>query len=132
MEINITRFFKAAAPMDYSASRAEIGDNAGPDTWRAAQDDAEDNADLLDTEDKRDAFKEHMQAMGFSEAEDFATWSHDDLTALFMQLIAGDMRETGLDADSTVEDWAAYEANDSVSHAIFKGDDGEVYYYLGS
>lgn len=36
MEINITTFFNNAAPMDYSASIAEIGDDAGPSTWRAA------------------------------------------------------------------------------------------------
>jgi hypothetical protein len=48
MQINITRFFNDAAPMDYSASVAEIGQNAGKDTWRAACDDASD-WNMLDT-----------------------------------------------------------------------------------
>lgn len=132
MEINITRFFKTEAPMDYSASIAEIGANAGPDTWRAANENAPDYADLLDSEDKRDEFKAHMQSMGFSEADNFETWTHEQLTALFIQLISGDMRESGLCEDTTDEEWGAYEANESVSHAIFRADDGEVYYYLGS
>lgn len=29
MEINITQFYKEACPKDYSASRAEVGNNAG-------------------------------------------------------------------------------------------------------
>ena len=40
MQINITRFFNEACPRDYSASAAEIGENAGADTWRAACDDS--------------------------------------------------------------------------------------------
>ena len=42
MEIDITDFFKNAAPMDYSASAVEIGRDAGAHTWRAAMDDADD------------------------------------------------------------------------------------------
>lgn len=128
MEINITKFFRQAAPMDYSASVAETGKDAGPDTWRAASVDAPDYADLLDTEEKRDAFKEHMQAMGFSEAHEFATWDTDALTALFIQLISGDMREMGIGPDSTDEEW---EQGLECSGSIYRGDDGEVYYYLG-
>ena len=36
MEINITRFFNAAAFRDYSASVAEIGNNAGARYFLAA------------------------------------------------------------------------------------------------
>jgi len=36
VELNITAFFNTIAPMDYSASVAEIGNDAGPATWRAA------------------------------------------------------------------------------------------------
>ena len=40
MRINVTRFYLEACPKDYSASVAEIGSNAGQDTWNAAVDDA--------------------------------------------------------------------------------------------
>lgn len=138
MEINITRFFKTEAPMDYSASIAEIGKDAGPDTWRAANENASEYADLLDTEEKRDTFKAHMRDMGFSEADEFATWTNEQLTALFMQLISGDMREVpdvDMGPDMTDEDWQHYERlaeHGTVSGSIYRGDDGEVYYYLGS
>jgi hypothetical protein len=132
MEINITRFFKTEAPMDYSASVAEIGRDAARDTWKAATENAPDYADLLDTEEKREAFKDQMRDAGFSEAGEMDDWTHEALTGLFMQLISGDMREAGLDGDSTNEDWARYEADDSCAHAIYRGDDGEVYYYLGN
>lgn len=130
MEINITRFFRETAPMDYSASIAEIGRDAARDTWNAANENAADYSELLDTSDKVEAFKAHMQAMGFSEADEFANWTHEQLTALFMQLIAGDMREAGLDADARAADWAAYDADESVGHNLFCADDGEIYYYL--
>jgi hypothetical protein len=60
VEIDITDFFDQCAPMDYSASVAEIGQNAGPDTWRAACDDAPE-WNLLNTEEKRDAWREFVR-----------------------------------------------------------------------
>lgn len=141
MELDITEFFNTAAPMDYSASVAEIGRDAGPDTWRAANDDALDYSALLDTPEKRAAFIAHLRDMGFSDGEEMAEWPTLKLVALFMQLIAGDMREAGLDADSTLDDWAHYEADASegvVAGRIFKGDVpgnagfGRIFYYLGS
>lgn len=63
MELDITGFFNAAAPMDYFASVAEIGRDAGPSTWRAACDDAPDYP-LLDTEEKRDAFRRFVRDSG--------------------------------------------------------------------
>jgi hypothetical protein len=115
--------------MDYSASRAEIGDNAGADTWRAACDDAPDYP-LLDTKEKRDAFRRHMRDMGFSEANDMRDWNNLECNALYLQLIAGDIREAGL--DNADPDWEAYEADENNRGSLFRGDDGEIYYYLGS
>jgi hypothetical protein len=133
MEINITKFFNEAAPMDYSASRAEIGQDAAVDTWRAACDDSADYM-ILDTEEKREAFKRFAQSAGFSEADEFNTWTDEQLNALCIQWIAGDMREAGLDAESTADDWKAYERKaerGTVSSRIFQGDSGEIYFYIG-
>jgi len=91
MEIDITRFYNEAAPMDYSASVMEIGDDAGPSTWRAAMEDAPDY-NLLDTNDKREAFRRHISGFGAWSAEEIAAWSDTELNALFMQLISGDIR----------------------------------------
>lgn len=131
-EINITRFFKEAAPMDYSASVAEIGADAGPSTWRAACEDAPD-FNFLDTEDLREDFREHVAEFGAWSRERIAAWTDVELNALFLQMVAGDMRDTGMDADSW--DWAEYEKGaerGTWSGRIFRADSGDVYYYIGS
>ena len=132
MEINITHFFNTAAPMDYSASVAEIGNDAGPATWAAACDDSPDNM-LLDDDAKRDAFKAHIAGFGAWTEEEIAAWSEVELNALFMQLIAGDMREGDIDPASTADDWIRYEERahaGQCSGNIFRATDGEVYYSL--
>lgn len=133
MEINITHFFDTAAPMDYSASVAEIGADAGPATWAAAVEDSPDNM-MLDTDDKRDAFKAYIAGFGAWSEGEFSTWSTIELNAIFIQLISGDMREGDLSPDMTADDWVKYEEsarNGSISGNIFRATDGEVYYELG-
>lgn len=110
-EINITRFYNEAAPMDYSASIAEIGSDAGPSTWRAALDDAP-NYNMLDTDDKREAFRTYVKSFGAWEDEEIAAWSDLDLNALFIQMVSGDMREGNTDR-------------------LYVGDDMQAYYYIG-
>lgn len=127
MEINITKFFTEATARDYSASVAEIGNNAGADTWRAACDDSADYL-ILDTEDKREAFRHHIKGCGAWDDTEIAAMSDTALNALCIQFIAGDMRENGLDVNPV--DWQAYEADDSLNHTIFKGIDNEIYYTL--
>lgn len=130
MELDITAFFNAAAPIDYSASVAEIGANAGPDTWRAACDDSADYP-ILDTEDKRDAFREFVRSSGGWTNEEIAAWSDLELNALCIQWISGDMREDGLSAETSLAEWMEYETDDSKLHRIFRAEDGRVYFYVG-
>jgi hypothetical protein len=117
MEINITKFFKDAAPMDYSASRAEIGDNFN----------------FIDTEDKRQGLRDHMAGFGAWNDTEIAAWTDTELNALFLQLVAGDVREVpGMDISSW--DWTEYEklSQDGViSGRMFQGIDGNIYYYIG-
>lgn len=128
MEINITNFYNEAAPMDYSASVAEIGANAGRDTWNAAKDDAS-FFQFLDTEEKVDAFKRFVRESGGWSQEEIDSWSVRELNALFLQWIAGDIREC-LEWD--VEDvWANYQEMaeaGQVPSRLFKTDDGQVYF----
>ncbi len=129
MELNITHFFNTAAPMDYSASVAEIGDDAGPATWAAACEDSPANM-LLDDDAKRDAFKAHIAGFGAWTDEEIAAWTEVELNALFMQLISGDMREADIGPESTADEWMEYEADDNCGHEIYRATDGEVYYSL--
>ena len=125
MEIDITDFFNNAEPMDYSASVAEIGQNAGADTWRAAVADAPDH-DFLDDDTKREAFKSYISEFGAWDEDDINAWSHDELNALFIQFVSSDMREMGTD------DWDEYQREaeaGQVSGRLFASCD-RVYYSL--
>jgi hypothetical protein len=133
MEINITRFFNEAAPMDYSASVAEIGRNAGPDTWRAAKDDAPD-WNFLDTDEKCQTFRDYCKGFGAWDDEERAAWSATECNALLIQMIAGDIREVP-DMDPLAWDWTFYNAlveRGTISGRLYRGDDGQIYYYVGS
>lgn len=134
MEINITRFFNDAAPMDYSASVAEIGQGAGSQTWGAAVDDSAEYM-MLDDDAKREAFRSYVQGFGAWEEDEIRSWDDRELNALFIQMIVGEIRESDLTSDSNDEDWTAYERRaeeGEVSGALFRGDDGEIYYYVGA
>ncbi len=117
MELNITRFYRDACPRDYSASVAEIGRNAGPDTWRAANDDS-DEYPILDTPEKREAFREYIKGFGAWDDTEIAGFTYTALNALCIQFIAGDIREHGLDSEN--------------GGNLFEGVDGEIYFYCGS
>ncbi len=128
-EINITRFFTQACAKDYSASCAEIGQNAGPDTWRAAMDDADDYAYINDA--TREAFKAFVLSSGGWNETEVNAFTDTELNALFLQWIAGDKRES--DLDNAVPDWAQYEIDSQAGQCpsnIFKAADGQIYYSL--
>lgn len=91
IDIDISRFIREAAPMDYSASVAEIGANAGRDTWNAAMEDAPDY-NLLNTDEQREEFRAHIRGFGAWSDAEIAAWSDTELNALFIQLISGDIR----------------------------------------
>lgn len=130
MELDITTFVMQAAPMDYSASIAEIGANAGRDTWNAACEDSEDYM-ILDTEDKREAFCSIVISSGGWEANEIASWSDKELNALCIQWVAGDIREAGIESDWTPAQWAEYESDENNRGNIYRGNDGKVYFYCG-
>ncbi len=129
MEIDITRFFAEACPRDYSASVAEMGANAGPDTWRAAMDDSA-AYPILDTEEKREAFRDYIRGFGAWSDAEISAHSDASLNALCIQFLAGDIREAGLDSDAP--DWETYEKNPNNAGRIYRGDSGAVYFYCGS
>lgn len=128
-EINITEFFTESTAIDYNASRAEIGQDAGPATWRAACAGASKYA--LITDDNRDAFKTHIRGFGAWDDAEIAAMSHTELNALFIQVVAGDIREAGL--DQSAPDWAEYQADSEagrVSGSIYRDDSGQIYYSI--
>lgn len=132
MELDITDFFNGAAPRDYSASQAELGRDAGAITWGQACKDAP-SYPLLDTEEKREAFRDHVKGYGAWSEEEIASWTDNELTALLLQDISADIRDTRMEPDAF--DWEKYEEGANAGRYrgnLFKGTDGRIYFTLGS
>ena len=129
MELVITKFFNEATPSCYSASRMELGDDAGAITWANAVD-ASDDYNLLDTDEKREAARAHFASYGAWTEEEITAWSDAELNAITLQDISAAIRDYMGDA----WDWAEYEKQaeaGQVSGALSRGDTGEIYFYLG-
>lgn len=130
MEIDITKFVSETDTWGLSGSIATHGANAGPDTWGNALREAN-QAPLLTTDEQLQALRDYIQETGFS--EDVQSYGAKECNALFIQLIAGDMRESGMDGTDLDEfDWEAYEVQcqkGSISGNIFKSGD-KIYYLL--
>ena len=102
MEINITPL----ADMDafpLSHSMMEGGENAGRNTWEASKRQA-DETPLLDTPEKLDAFRDWVRDHGAWSDEELAAWTPQEVNALFLQWIAGDVRDLGADTLDGI-DW---------------------------
>jgi len=129
MELNITRFFTEAPVRDYSASVAEIGADAGQITWANACDDAGDY-DLLDTDEKREAFRAYVRGLGAWDDDEIAAWDDVELNALCMQFISGDIREFREWAGGDWEEWQARAQAGVLSGNMFRAGDGAIYYSM--
>lgn len=137
MELDITEFFNNAAPMGYYASVAELGQDAGRITWGHACEDSPEWM-LLDTDEKREAFRQFVRESGGWDAGEIAAWSDVELNALLLQWIAGDMREADLHAGMTEPEWRVYEQQAEQGRLAGRicggplSTDGRVYFYIGS
>jgi hypothetical protein len=130
MEININQYFEnELCARDFSASVAEIGNNAGQLTWGYALDEVEDVV-LLTTFEQCAAFIEHMTSMGMDNVDKM---NGTELNALFIQLISGDIRESEGLSECPIN-WELYEQESEagdISSRIYFGTDNNYYYYLG-
>lgn len=134
MELNITKLIQDIAPMDYSASAIELGVNAGRITWEAACNDA---LELFGDQFDRDEFDAYFSLFGAWSGEELAAHTDRESAALMLQFIAGDLRECEFSdwpEPFTAEWWTEYEKAASagtVTARIGRGDDGQIYYYIG-
>jgi hypothetical protein len=135
MEIDITKLFSEAPLRDYSASRAELGDDAARVTWGAACEDQEDWLPPLDA-DQIANVRRWLQGFGAWSADEIRAMSDDHVRALLLQFIAGDIREAfpnGTDSPN----WERYQADSEagrIGGRLFPArTDGRdcVYYYVG-
>lgn len=89
MDINITSLL-GTDMYEFSHSAAEGGENAGRNTWKAA---LEGPRPLLNTPEEVEAFRGYVKKFGAWDYEEIAAWDENECQALFLQFIAGDVRE---------------------------------------
>ena len=134
-EIEITRLFADASafvPFDLSNNPATLGDNAGQVTWSASLE-TSDEIMLIDSAERKEAFKDFVQSSGGWKREEIDAWSDRELNALLLQWIAGDVREAFGDADFADWDWNDYRKDaeaGQVSSRLWRADDGKVYFSI--
>lgn len=132
MEIDITSLLEMDCfPLSHSV--AEGGENAGRDTWNASKEQAEETP-LLKTPEELQAMRDFAHSSGGWTREEIAEWSDQEINALFLQWIAGDVRELGTDSLSEI-DWEQAEemqSNGQAASNLFRADDGRIFFYLGS
>jgi len=128
MEIDITDFFTTEYHGDYSNSVANLGQDAAKITWNSAM---ECEHNLIDTDEKRAALRDHVAGFGAWDSEEIAEWTDQECNALFIQLVSGDIREACQSDDWDWEDYESLCEKGTCAGNIVRGDDGRVYYYLG-
>jgi hypothetical protein len=129
-EINITRFFEEGDHFAYSHSQAEGGPNAGRDSWAAAKERASEEPHLLTTDEEFEAWRRELRDMGYGDGEEITT-DREELEGLFIQFVAGDIREM---QRLCGDDWAKFEElaeRGTIGGRMYRGDDGQIYYYIG-
>jgi hypothetical protein len=114
MEINITEFLKQTADTkQYFNSIANSGNpSIGKVTWNNA---CRAEVLLLDTDDKIESVKRHIELFGAWERDEIDSWSVQELNGLFIQLICSELEEN-----------QSFDAG-----RIFKTEENEFYYYVG-
>lgn len=129
MEIDVTAFVETAEPFCFSASVAERGKNAGRQTWDNAVEEASARP-LLNTIDQIEAVRRWFGMIGDWDDDECAAWSDDEVNALLIQYISGDLREApsgdgpgGIDWDEYVRLQEACECSSN----LFMGDDNRIY-----
>jgi hypothetical protein len=127
-EINVTALLEEDCSL-LSASRAELGPNAGKITWENCLELAE-RLPLV-TDKNRNDLQDHFAEYGAWDREEIDGWSDQELSAMVWQEAAADMREFEDHCDS---DWDRYQAEaerGSICGRLSRTDAGEVFIYLG-
>lgn len=135
-ELDISRIIGSNnfCPFDLSNNRATLGDDAGRITWEASKEAARDIAPpLLDTEERKEAFRDFVRSAGAWSDEEIKAWSDEELNALCLQWIAGDIREAFHDAEPSAWDWDEYQRDSEagrIAGRLFKTEDGKIFFSI--
>jgi len=130
MELNITKLVQKTTAKDYSASIAEIGNDAGPTTWNTAINDASNYFNMADEE--LEELREYFAGFGAWANEEIKAWDTGQLYALLLQFISGDIREFS-DEPMDTWNWSDYEREarrGTNSGRLFKSEN-DYFYSIG-
>jgi hypothetical protein len=120
----------------FSGSIAELGQDAGRYTWNNSMAEAESAWPDMTPEQLQKA-KDYFGEFGAWEEEEIAAWTPQEVKALLVQLIAGDIREVEdccWDNENNCIDWEEYNLqteNGQLSGRLYLGENGRLYYYVG-
>lgn len=129
MEIDITSLAKLKS-FPLSHSQMEGGPDAGRKSWRAAMRRAR-HKWPLDTIEKISALKKWCNDSGAWTEEETNKWSSKSCNAMFLQIVAGDVREAKADRLCDIN-WDKYESDDNnrgTFYAPLNKDGTRSYYY---
>lgn len=131
MEIKITQLFNIIFEyglMDFSASVAEIGSNAGPETWQNANEFVKYEKIVFNAEQIQ-AIKHHFAQYGAWENDEITNWSNDETIALLVQEISAQLRENDIAClDDLIVLQNSMDDQSENYIAIFVGIDNEIYF----
>jgi len=129
MELDITVMLDENL-MNYSASAAELGYFSSGECWKITWNNAlNTDVTLVSTASEIQECKDYFKCFGAWDNEKIAAWSDNEVNALVIQLVSGDLREY-LDAkEEGGESFQDYE--ERAGGRIYEGFNGKLYYYIG-
>ena len=136
MEINVSAIIDDTRnnPTRFSASIAETGlENIGQITWNNAKE----QKSFALTKDQIEPVKNYIREFGAWDDDEIDSWDAEETTALFVQFVSGDYRnlenefeQLGYDIDDFDDD-QFQEVTENFGGSLYKGDNGQWYYYAG-
>lgn len=135
MEIDITALAEEGDLFEFSASAAERGQNAGPETWANAKEEAK-SSPLLTSEDQLNAWRDYTRGFGAWEDSEIDAWTPIECNALFIQFVSGDLRTAQElcpgDGPGDI-DWEAYQklSEDGTCSGNIYASDDQVFAHVG-
>lgn len=124
LELNITDFYNTEDPQNYSDSIANSGqNNISTITWNNAKKCEHDFISPL-PETEIQEIRDFFASFGAWETEEVNNWSAQELNALLIQFISGDIQK------QTDENGNLY-TDEQVGNTIYGDETGQIWFLLG-
>lgn len=128
MEIKVTEYVKNVDCRQFSDSIHNSGlENIGLLTWNNAVRQIE--AESLITADQQQEARDWLAGFGAWSDDEIKGWQDNEVEALLLQFIAGDIQE--MEMFATYEEYQEAAEAGQVSSRLFKTGDDEWFYYVG-